>query len=183
MNRNFKPTLQRISLAEAEKYTPEKENFTNDIDVYFYTLKPSNDPIYHINDGWEDVTYYTKQPTALAFIPHDGLGDEKIYVMSNPSIPTLLKIGYTDRPILERRKELSKSTSTPTPFKLEYYYCVPGRGLRLEEEIHNYLHSKRVKAHDPEFSVRDKEFFSCTLQEAIDTIKKLGKRYNGSEGE
>jgi len=163
IEKRFKP-LKKITLEEAAGYVSAEEDFNNNI-ICFYTVEPSNDPNYHFSDGWEHVTYYTAR--SKKSIPGIGEGKDIVYVMSNASIPGLLKIGYTSKPPEERRKELSKATGVPTPFKLEYIFRLHGRGEELEREIHRYLEHKRNSSR--------REFFDVTLNEAIDTIKKVGK--------
>ena len=165
MERRFK-SLKRISLKDAENYVSAKEDFGNNF-LCFYTVEPSKDPIYPFKEGWESISYYTarsKKP-----IPGRGKGKEIIYIMSNPSIPGLLKIGYTGKDIEIRKNELSKATGVPTPFKVEYIFRLYGRGEELEREIHRYLEHKR--------NSRKREFFDISLQEAIETIKKIGEKY------
>jgi hypothetical protein len=42
-----------------------------------------------------------------------------IYVLSNPSMPGIVKVGRTFREPRARAAELSASTGVPTPFKIE----------------------------------------------------------------
>lgn len=159
-------SLKKISSKDAEKYVSANEDFNNNL-LCFYTIEPSYDEEYPFSEGWETVTYYTarsKKP-----IPGMGKGKDIIYVMSNPSIPGLLKIGYTGLPIEKRQKDLSRATGVPTPFKVEYIFRLHGRGEELEREIHHYLEHKRNSSR--------REFFDVTLQEAIDAIKKVGEKY------
>lgn len=165
MESKFK-RLKQISLEEATDYVSEEEDFNNNY-ICFYTIEPSNDNVYSSKDGWDQITYYTarnKKP-----IPGIGEGKEIIYIMSNPSIPGLLKIGYTGKPVEVRCKELSKATGVPTPFKIEYILRLYGRGLELEREIHHYLEHKRHS--------NRREFFDVSINEAIDAIKKISKNY------
>ena len=45
-----------------------------------------------------------------------------LYILSNPSMPGLLKIGLTTRPVLDRVEELNAATGVPTAFKIEAYF-------------------------------------------------------------
>jgi hypothetical protein len=38
-----------------------------------------------------------------------------VYVLANPAFPGLLKIGFTNRSVDDRMKELNSSTSVPAP--------------------------------------------------------------------
>jgi hypothetical protein len=158
MEKRFKP-LKRISLETAVGYVSEEEDFNNNF-ICFYTIES-------LEDGWDKVNYFTarsKKP-----IPGTGEGKDIIYVMSNTSIPGLLKIGYTSKPVEERCKELSKATGVPTPFKVEYIFRLYGRGEDLEKEVHRCLEHKRHS--------NRREFFDVTLKEAIETINKVSKNY------
>jgi len=158
IEKRFKP-LKRISLEDAEKYVSAEEDFNNNF-LCFYTIEETE-------DGWDKVIYYTarsKKP-----IPGEGEGKDIVYIMSNISIPGLLKIGFTSKPVEERCKELSKATGVPTPFKVEYIFRLYGRGEELEREVHRYLEHKRNSSR--------REFFDVSLKEAIEAIKKVGEKY------
>jgi hypothetical protein len=64
--------------------------------------------------------------------------------MSNPSMPGLLKIGYTERPIEERLQEANQgNTWIPTPFLLELSKFV-NEPQKKEMTIHRILDPLRV---------------------------------------
>lgn len=157
------PNIKYISLQEAEQYISQDEDVQNS-PIYYFTMTPLDAPLGV--DGMWDVTYYTRRPKKT--IPTDGVGDDIIYVLSNPSIPGLLKIGYTRKEIGIRVKDLSKATGVPTPFKLEYVFkCY--NGLQLESDIHKHLKDFRPNNY--------REFFDVTLNQAIEAIKFLGEGY------
>jgi hypothetical protein len=159
MEKRFKP-LKQISLEEAEGYVSVEEDLNNNF-ICYYTIKSFND------DDWDNITYYTAR--SKKSVPDVGEGKEIIYIMSNISIPGLLKIGYTGKLAEERRKELSKATGVPTPFKLEYIFRLHGRGEEMEREIHRYLEHKRNSSR--------REFFDVSINEAIAAIKKISENY------
>lgn len=71
-----------------------------------------------------------------------------VYVLTNPSMPGLVKIGMTTKSVKERIKELS-STGVPEPFQL-YYACELGDDLDpvgVERDMHElfapYRHNQR----------------------------------------
>lgn len=66
-----------------------------------------------------------------------------VYLLSNPSMPGLVKLGCTDRPPAERISELSAATGVPTPFTLELSVFVPDH-LETESQLHQALSSYRV---------------------------------------
>jgi hypothetical protein len=164
MKDRIKP-LKRITVEESDGYISSEEDFKNSR-IHFYTLTPSIDPAYPSEDGWEQVKYFTKRLKRT--VPIDGVGDETIYILSNPTYPGLLKIGYTRKEIGIRIKDLSRATGVPTPFKLEYIFkCT--NGMELESELHKHLKEFRPN--------NQREFFDITLNHAIEAVKFVGKNY------
>ena len=157
--------LKRITVEESQQYISTEEDFKNS-EARFFTLSPSEHPDYPASEGWDDVKYFTKR--FKKSIPSDGVGKEFIYVLSNPSFPGLLKIGYTRKDIGIRIKDLSKATGVPTPFKLEYMFRC-NNGLELESEIHKHLKEFRPNNY--------REFFEITLLQAIEAVKFIGNNY------
>ena len=83
-----------------------------------------------------------------------------IYILINPSIKGLIKVGKTTRDTDERVKELSSSTSIPTPFIVVYEMAV-----RNCSEAEKYVHS-RLEVDG--FRVNDnREFFDATITDTI----------------
>jgi hypothetical protein len=88
-----------------------------------------------------------------------------MYIFSNPAMPGLLKIGFTNRDVKERLAELSSMTGVPKPFEIEYYYLT--RDVEeIESTAHTHFSSKREQG---------KEFFSVALVEAVELIDSLVK--------
>ena len=166
MEKRFKTPIRHISNDEAINYISADEDFKNNF-IHFYTLEPSDSIKYPSSEGWEDVKYYTKRLKKT--IPNSGEGKEIIYIMSNPSLSGMVKIGYTGKEIEIRQKALSKATGIPTPFKVEYIYRVHGRGMELEREIHSYLKEFRLN--------NEREFFEIGIKQAVEAIKEIGKNY------
>jgi len=88
-----------------------------------------------------------------------------IYVMSNPAMPGLLKIGRSSRePKGDRAAELSKATGVPQPFEVEYQALVDDES-REEKRLHKHFQSKRVNG---------KEFFEgLTVPEVVEAVHSL----------
>ena len=86
--------------------------------------------------------------------------EEFLYVISNPSMPGLIKIGTTTNTPNERMSELH-STGVPTPFQLELSIKVKS-GLEAEKVAHNSLSSYRV--------AKNREFFKVSVDKATRTI-------------
>jgi hypothetical protein len=89
-----------------------------------------------------------------------------IYVLSNPSMKDLLKIGLSTRSVQERIAELSSATGVPTPFELEAYF-VSSDPEAHEQQIHTALAEYRVKG---------KEFFDVPLLKALRVVESICKR-------
>src|SRR5690242_11672064 len=88
-----------------------------------------------------------------------------VYILINPSMPGLLKIGRTQRPTRDRLRELQR-TGVPTPFEVAYELF-----SERSDEIENALH-QRFEA----FRVNPKrEFFRVPLREVIASLVGLGQ--------
>lgn len=88
-----------------------------------------------------------------------------VYVMSNPALAGMVKIGHTKRVEPEGRAvELSAFTAIPLPFAVEYSWFVE-HSSAWEAKIHRQLSSCRVS--------RDREFFRIEPVEAISIINSL----------
>jgi len=155
--------MERITEQQAKQYIPLKEDYTGqgmDAAVYF-TITPSAK-----GDGWEDVTYYTARKKNI--YSNKGEGNQWVYVLSNPTTPGLLKIGYTTQTPDERAKQISNATGVALPYKVEWAFkCFDGE--QLEGEVHRKLREYRVN--------NQREFFQINLEEAKKVIKLLGKNY------
>lgn len=85
-----------------------------------------------------------------------------VYILSNPCMPGLLKIGMTTNSPQARAKEISSATGVPEKFVVEAsYYSEDPRGD--EARIHAALDEKRVNA--------GREFFRCSVAEAHEICK------------
>jgi hypothetical protein len=83
-----------------------------------------------------------------------------LYVLSNKSMPGLLKVGYTRRDPARRVRELS-STEVPTPFEIRLVLIVRS-GADSEMKAHRVLGRYRKN--------KNREFFECSEEEAIGLI-------------
>lgn len=89
-----------------------------------------------------------------------------VYVLVNPSMPGIVKIGMTTRNPEKRAAELSGVTGVPTPFILVYYTNFPNCEV-AERQIHAILKEKGYRISN------NREFFSLSSKEAIDCILSL----------
>ncbi|MBY5635925.1 GIY-YIG nuclease family protein [Rhizobium leguminosarum] len=80
----------------------------------------------------------------------------EVYVLSNPSMQGLLKVGYTTGTALKRASELSGVTGVPTGFKVEWALPVIGDARAVEQRAHAHLVSYKA----------GKEFFKVSLDDA-----------------
>jgi len=156
--------MERINVEEAKKYISLSDDFTNKTvqDCPHYTLTPSSK-----GEGWEDVTYYTARKVDM-YENRDGNYDSWVYILSNPTMPRMYKIGYTKNTPEVRVKQISNSTGVALPYEVEWaFHCYDGFGL--EQEVHHKLNSLRVNG--------NREFFQISLKEAKKTVQELGERY------
>jgi len=86
-----------------------------------------------------------------------------IYVLINPSIQGLVKIGRTTRSPEERATELSASTGMPTPFIVAYSAYVADC-----EGAERFVHAYREK--DGHRLTANREFFAVSIQQAVDAV-------------
>jgi hypothetical protein len=155
--------IKRITQEEADTLISKQEDMLG-YPVEYYTLTPL--PVGADGREWDQVTYYTGR--SRAFQGPNREGRYWIYVLSNPSMPGLLKIGYTKNSPEDRAHQISNATGVATPFKVEYSFkCHEGQFL--EEEVHRYLESYRVAT--------NREFFKLELYDAVEAITKLGNKY------
>ena len=86
-----------------------------------------------------------------------------LYILTNRSMPGLVKIGITTRLVADRVSELNSATGVPEQFKVEAYF-ESSDPSKHESSVHRSLAPKRIKG---------KEFFSVSLEEAIDAVRKV----------
>lgn len=84
-----------------------------------------------------------------------------IFVLSNESHPGLLKIGFTEKPLLKRVKELSASNYKHVPYILEASFFSENKILD-EAEVYNLLEKYKSK--------KGKELFKLSVKEAVEII-------------
>ncbi len=89
---------------------------------------------------------------------------EFIYVLENPSMPGLVKIGRTDRSVSQRVSELSSHTGVPTGFILVREYSV-ANSVEAERKVHVRLAGYRVSD--------NREFFKIDADDVADIIESM----------
>lgn len=91
-----------------------------------------------------------------------------IYILSNPYMPNIYKVGFTNRTPKERSKEISGATGVPSDFHIEKYWKV-NNAKQIEKKIHEKLDKYRVN--------QKREFFSLKLKQIINTIEEEIQKY------
>ncbi|MFC1529559.1 GIY-YIG nuclease family protein [Gemmatimonadota bacterium] len=91
-----------------------------------------------------------------------------IYVLSNNSMPGLIKVGCTSRHPDHRAIELSSSSGVASPFIVDFSAEV-SNAVAAESAAHEVLGDKRLS--------KDREFFRCSISDAIDAIAQAISSY------
>ncbi|MBK9238527.1 MAG: GIY-YIG nuclease family protein [Rhodoferax sp.] len=98
-----------------------------------------------------------------------------LYCLSNPAMPGLVKIGYTNRHTAIRAEELSfgsrdtNATGVPLPFNIEKDWRVPAeKAFEIEQLVHKRLQAHRVASQG---KWKAKEFFYLVPSDAIERIE------------
>jgi len=100
---------------------------------------------------------------------------EWVYVLTNPAMPNIVKIGMTTRTVETRAKELSNDTAVPKPFSIAFRVEVKkGFAGQVEKQVHRKLSKKRPN--------NGREFFEVSVAEAKQAIEEVcgqtGASYN-----
>jgi ribosomal protein S27AE len=100
-----------------------------------------------------------------------------LYILSNPGMPKLLKIGQTSGSIQRRIDQLSSATGVPNPFVIEAYFI--SQNPRADETI---LHAALSLYRRP-----GREFFKLPLNEALarcqDALHRRAQYFRSVHGE
>jgi hypothetical protein len=86
-----------------------------------------------------------------------------VYIISNPAMPGLLKVGFSRKDPHLRAQELN-GTGCPQPYRVEYDVLVIAP-QDVEQDIHQRLLSKRD----------GREWFRCSLQEAVAAVNAVAE--------
>lgn len=87
-----------------------------------------------------------------------------VYLLSNPSMPGMVKIGRTSRDPVRRAGELTAASGVPTPFRLEGYVRSPD-AARTEAAVHRLIGDNRVNSR--------REFFRIEPSRALSVIRRV----------
>lgn len=84
-----------------------------------------------------------------------------VYVLSNPAMGTLLKVGFTCSSVEKRAAELSGATGVPSPFVVEYFQLTDD-----VETVEKLVHQTLPRVNE------NREFFAVPVHEAIAAIQR-----------
>ena len=103
-----------------------------------------------------------------------------IYILTNPSFPKFVKIGYADD-VYERLKQLNRSECIPYAFRLYAYYEVSSRltDLKLHTMI-DRLNPNLRSIEDFNGKKRVREFYAMEAEEAYNILETIAQ-LNGME--
>jgi hypothetical protein len=88
-----------------------------------------------------------------------------VYVLSNPKMPGLVKIGFTTLSVEDRVRELNAATGVPAPFCIEAY-AGSANPAEHERQIHRDFADRRMVG---------REFFEISVLEAVEALRaKVG---------
>jgi len=84
-----------------------------------------------------------------------------VYILTNESMPDMIKIGFTERDLATRIKEFDV---TPVPLPFECFYAVEVEDAKpIEALLHEAFDDKRVR--------QSREFFNCSPEQAKSALK------------
>ena len=100
-----------------------------------------------------------------------------IYVLTNPSFPEYVKIGYADN-VDARVVQLNRSECTPFAFKK--YAVLPVVNRLADKSVHKLIDRFKPELRAKENvngKIRVREFFAMTAQEAVEILDTIGGIY------
>ncbi|HIU83448.1 MAG TPA: DUF4357 domain-containing protein [Candidatus Faecicola pullistercoris] len=100
-----------------------------------------------------------------------------IYVLTNPSFPEYVKIGYADN-VDARVAQLNRSECTPFAFKK--YAVLPVASRLADKNIHKLIDRFKPELRAKENvngKIRIREFFAMSAQEAVEILDTIGGIY------
>lgn len=93
-----------------------------------------------------------------------------VYILSNPKMPNLVKIGTTTRSIEERLRELfgTRTSGVPVPFVCEAAWEFDKNARSAEQALHRAFADRRVHA--------SREFFEVPIDQPLAILERFGDR-------
>ncbi|WP_027122325.1 GIY-YIG nuclease family protein [[Mycoplasma] imitans] len=104
-----------------------------------------------------------------------------IYILTNPSFPDYVKIGYADD-VTKRLKELNRSECIPFAFRLYAYYKVQKRltDMKLHQMI-DKLNPNLRSIEEFDGKTRKREFYNMSASDGYSILETIAQ-INGLEG-
>ena len=98
-----------------------------------------------------------------------------IYILTNPSFPDYVKIGYADD-VQKRLKELNRSECIPFAFRLYAYYKVPRRltDMKLHQMI-DKLNPNLRSIEEFDGKTRKREFYNMSAADAYSILETIAQ--------
>lgn len=103
-----------------------------------------------------------------------------VYILTNPSFPEYVKIGYADD-VEERVRELNRSECTPFAFRIYATLEVPGR--LKDVSIHNLfdkLNPTLRSIDEVDGKIRKREFYAMSAEDAYELLGLIADVWNAN---
>lgn len=98
---------------------------------------------------------------------------EYVYILTNASLPGIVKIGMTAHTVDKRVKQLNK-TATLVEWEVRYSVAFrEGYAYKVEQAVHKELASCRVYSNKG----NKREFFYLTPEEALERVRTIGEGF------
>lgn len=97
-----------------------------------------------------------------------------VYILKNPAMPGLYKVGATSRSPHARALDLYRSSGVPEPYQVVCHVEV-ALPFRVEQGLHQWMHHFRASVH--------REFFDGGLEHAIRYLWWHPRRLNFCDGQ
>ena len=140
------------------------------------SIKETLERLHQCNINISRMQYYRWLKGGQNVIPNKENNKCKgfVYILDNPSLEGMVKIGATTKKPSKRCLELSSSTSIPTPFNI--VYSQPSMNpFKVESIVHTILDEYRIN--------KNREFFNVDIDKTINLIEDIENRldtnYNG----
>lgn len=90
-----------------------------------------------------------------------------VYILTNPAMPDLIKIGFTAGDAADRAAQISQGTGVPAPFAVEWFIetTTAESAYSVERAAHRALTDHRIN--------NNREFFKITVAQAAGKIEDL----------
>ena len=106
---------------------------------------------------------------------------EIVYILTNPVIPDLVKVGRTTN-LEERVRSLSSHSGVPVPFEV-YYACVVHDSSKVEKHIHDGFGDHRVNPRREFFRINPERVLSILKLVEIENVTPSGDYLEDQEEE